>query len=195
MRRVRVLDEGRAQQRESAVWSQAALSSNSGLFSAWNWVIYVICPQISILLGEIQLVMPFARITVCIKCPLKETHNAECVVPSVAGTLERIVLWRVCPLFLQEETEGREQCDMPRIPQMSWETAAIKAPYFLDPQPFLGHQAALCTTLYKAGMCYCTFFSLFPGGKGAIHRSKGKGMEVNLRMNVKDLITEDGKAW
>ena len=99
------------------------------------------------------------------------------------------------PLFLQEETEGREQCDMPRIPQMSWETAAIKAPYFLDPQPFLGHQAALCTTLYKAGMCYCTFFSLFPGGKGAIHRSKGKGMEVNLRMNVKDLITEDGKAW
>ena len=65
---------------------------------------------------------------------------------------------------------------------------------FLDPQPFLRHQAALCTTLYKAGMCYCTFFSLFPGEKGAIHRSKGKGMEVNLRMNVKDLITEDGKA-
>jgi len=43
-------------------------------------------------------------------------------------------------------------------------------------------------------MRYCTFFSLFPGGKGAIHWSKGKAMEVNLRMNVKDLITEDGKA-
>lgn len=104
----------------------------------------------------------------------------------MAGTLERIVLFkRRFVLCFCRKKQRRERCDMPRLPQKSWETAAIRAPYFLHPQPFLGHQAALHTTLYKAGMCYCTFFPLVPGGKGASHRSKGKGMEVSLRMNVR----------
>ena len=139
--------EGHAEQRESLVWTHAGLGSDSGLSAACFWTVHVFCP-ISLLVCEIQIVLPFPRgHRVC-----KDSHRREltllsvCLVSSMAGCLESVVLFKgVLPSFFAGRNRGIERMqNQLRIPQMVRGRPAIKTHIFLTASRVFspGHEAA-----------------------------------------------------